>query len=101
MLVVGYAQVWSYIGAWRHALPLVALALVTASLYLRRRTLVIAGGFAAFGYLGYLAFDVFRRVVALPVALATLGPRRHRGDGVDAATIPCARRTGERRGRCG
>jgi O-antigen ligase len=51
----------------------VAAALVTASLYLRRRTLLLAGGIAAFGYLGYLAFDVFRRVVALPIALAALG----------------------------
>ena len=73
MLFAGYVQVWSHIGAWRHALPLVAASLVAAALYLRRRTLVIAGGVAAFGYLGYLAFDVFRRVVALPVALAALG----------------------------
>ena len=73
MLLVAYVQVWQYIGRWRHALPLVAAALVTASLYLRRRTLLVAGGIAAFGYLGYLAFDVFRRVVALPIALATLG----------------------------
>ena len=73
MLLVAYVEVWQYIGRWRHALPLVAAALVTASLYLRRRTLLVAGGFAAFGYLGYLAFDVFRRVVALPIALATLG----------------------------
>ncbi len=73
MLLVAYVQVWPHIGRWRHALPLVAAALVTASLYLRRRTLLVAGGIAAFGYLGYLAFDVFRRVVALPITLATLG----------------------------
>jgi hypothetical protein len=73
MLFVAYVQVWPHIGRWRHALPLVAAALVTASLYLRRRTLLVAGGVAAFGYLGYLAFDVFRRVVALPITLATLG----------------------------
>jgi hypothetical protein len=73
MLVIGYASVWSHIGAWRHALPLVATAFVIASLYLRRRTLLIAGGVFAFAYLGYLAFDVFRRVVALPIALAALG----------------------------
>lgn len=73
MLLVAYVSVWSYIGRWRHALPLVAVALVTASLYLRRRTFLVAGGAAAFGYLGYLAFDVFQRVIALPIALATLG----------------------------
>jgi len=73
MLVVGYVTVWSKIGAWRHALPLVAAAFVIAALYLRRRTLLAAGGLFAFGYLGYLAFDVFKRVVALPIALAGLG----------------------------
>jgi len=73
MLFVAYSQVWPYIGRWRHALPLVAAAFVIASLYLRRRTLLVAGGLMAFGYLGYLAFDVFRRVVALPITLATLG----------------------------
>ena len=73
MLFVAYAQVWPYIGRWRHAITLVAAALLVASLYLRRRTLLVAGGLMAFLYLGYLAFDVFRRVVALPVALATLG----------------------------
>jgi hypothetical protein len=73
MLLVGYVSVWSFIGRWRHALPLVAVALVTASLYLRRRTFLVAGGVAAFGYLGYLAFDVFQKVIALPIALASLG----------------------------
>jgi hypothetical protein len=73
MLFAGYMGVWSHIGVWRHALPLVAASLIAASLYLRRRVLVIAGGIVAFGYLGYLAFDVFRRVVALPIALAALG----------------------------
>ena len=73
MLFVAYSQVWPYIGRWRHAITLVAAALVIASLYLRRRTLLVAGGLMAFLYLGYLAFDVFRRVVALPIALATLG----------------------------
>ena len=73
MVFVAYSQVWPYIGRWRHAIPLVAAAFVTASLYLRRRTLLVGGGVMAFAYLGYLAFDVFRRVVALPIALATLG----------------------------
>ena len=72
-LLVGYVQVWSSIGAWRHALPLVAVALAAASLYLRRRVLVAAALAAVLGYLAYLAFDVFRKVVALPVALAGLG----------------------------
>jgi len=73
MVFVAYSQVWPYIGRWRHAITLVAIAFVTASLYLRRRTLLIGGGLMAFAYLGYLAFDVFRRVIALPITLATLG----------------------------
>jgi len=73
VLAAGYIQGWRPLGAWRHATPLVALALIVASLYLRRRTLLIGGGVAAVAYLGYLAFDVFRRVIALPLALATLG----------------------------
>ena len=73
MLFVAYAQVWPHIGRWRHALPLVAAAMVTGSLYLHRRTLLVGGSLMAFAYLGYLAFDVFRRVIALPIALATLG----------------------------
>jgi len=73
VLLFGYTQLWPSIGAWRHAVPLVAVALIAASLYLRRRVLVATGLVAAFGYLGYLAFDVFRRVVTLPVALAGLG----------------------------
>jgi len=72
-LAAGYVQGWNALGAWRHATPLVAISLIVASLYLRRRTLLIGGGVAAFAYLGYLAFDVFRRVIALPLALATLG----------------------------
>ena len=72
-LLVGYASVWKTIGLWRHALPLVAAVFVTAALYLRRRVLLLAAGIAAFGYLGYLAFDVFEDVIALPMALAGLG----------------------------
>jgi len=72
-LAAGYVQGWQPLGAWRHATPLVALALIVASLYLRRRTLLLGGGVAAFAYLGYLAFDVFRRMIALPLALAALG----------------------------
>jgi hypothetical protein len=72
-LVVGYIGVWNSIGVWRHALPFVGAVFVVAALYLRRRVLLLAAGLAEFGYLTYLAFDVFRRVVALPIALAGLG----------------------------
>ena len=73
VLLVGYMQVWNRIGWWRHALPLVAVAFVLAAIYLRRRVLLVAAGLAGFGYLAYLAFDVFDGVLALPIALAGLG----------------------------
>jgi hypothetical protein len=73
VLAVGYMQTWNRIGSWRHALPFIALVLVLAALYLRRRVLLIAAGIAAFGYLAYLAFDVFEGVLALPIVLAGLG----------------------------
>jgi hypothetical protein len=72
-LLYGYIGVWNSIGWWRHALPVVAAVFVVAALYLRRRILLLAAGLAAFGYLTYLAFDVFRKVIALPIALAGLG----------------------------
>ena len=72
-LLFGYVGVWNSIGWWRHALPFVAAVFVIAALYLRRRVLLLAAGLALFGYLTYLAFDVFRDVVALPIALAGLG----------------------------
>lgn len=73
LLLIAYLQLWNRIGVWRHALPLVALALATAALYLRRRLLLIAAGLALFGYLAYLAFDVFEGTVALPIVLAAFG----------------------------
>lgn len=67
-------------GIWRdapgvvaHATLLTALMLAVAGLYLRR---VLFVGFASIGlivYLGYLAFDVFRKTVGFPVVLATFG----------------------------
>ena len=73
LLLFAHFSLWRFLGAWRHALPLTAAAFLIAALYLRRRVLLVGAGAAAFGYLTYLAFDVFRRVVALPVALAGLG----------------------------
>jgi len=73
LLLFAHLSLWRFLGAWRHALPLTAAAFLIAALYLRRRVLLAGAGVAALGYLTYLSFDVFRRVVALPVALAGLG----------------------------
>jgi hypothetical protein len=73
LLLFAHFSLWRFLGAWRHALPVTAAAFLIAALYLRRRVLLAGAGVAALGYLTYLSFDVFRRVVALPVALAGLG----------------------------
>jgi hypothetical protein len=73
LLLYTYLALWGDLGRWRHALPLTGAAFLMAALYLRRRTLLVGAGLAAFGYLAYLAFDVFDEFVALPVALAGLG----------------------------
>jgi hypothetical protein len=73
LLLYAYLTLWNDLGRWRHALPLTGAAFLAAALYLSRRVLLAGAGLAAFGYLAYLAFDVFERVVALPVALAGLG----------------------------
>lgn len=79
--VVGLIAMFAAVsGVWRdapgvvaHATLVTALLLAVAGLYLRR---VLFVGFASIGliaYLGYLAFDVFRRAVGFPVVLATFG----------------------------
>ena len=70
---IGYMSIWGHPGAWRHLMVVVALILVTLSLFLRRRTHLAFGLLGIFGYLGFLALDVFREYLSLPAILATLG----------------------------
>jgi hypothetical protein len=70
---VAYMAVWSRAGAGRHVMVVVALILVALSLALRRRTHLVFGLLALFGYLAYLALDAFRDYLSLPVILGTLG----------------------------
>ena len=70
---IAYLSIWGQSGAWRHSLAVVAVVLIALSLLLRRRTLLVYGLLALFGYLGYLAFDVFRAFLPLPAILATMG----------------------------
>jgi hypothetical protein len=51
----------------------VSLLLITASVILRRRVLLIVGLFGVFGFLAWLAFDVFKVTTAFPLVLATIG----------------------------
>ncbi len=70
---IGMAMVWSFDQSLRHALVLVALVTMSIAVYMRRRTFLVFGAGWFIWYLGFLSFDVFRRVVALPIVLATTG----------------------------
>jgi hypothetical protein len=70
---IGYMSIWENAGAWRHFMVVVALILITLSLFLRRRTHLAFGLLALFGYLAFLALDVFREYLSLPAILGTLG----------------------------
>lgn len=65
-------SMWNTAGAWRHGLPLLALAAVAAALYLGRRTHLAFGAFAVLLYLVHLA-GVFRATAYFPVVLAVMG----------------------------
>lgn len=50
-----------------------SLLVITASVLLRRRVLLVVGLFGIFGFLAWLAFDVFKLTTAFPLVLATIG----------------------------
>ena len=70
---VGVQHAWITFPATRHLLPAVAILVIAASLYLRRRAFLVFGALALFWYLGWLAFEVFREAAAFPIVLATFG----------------------------
>jgi hypothetical protein len=75
-LVAGFlatVELWEHGFAVRHTMPVVAIAALAASLYLRRRAFLAFGAALLVWYLGYLAFDVFRGTLAFPLLLATFG----------------------------
>jgi hypothetical protein len=69
----GMVNVWGAEPMTRHALPFVGAAALALAVLLRRRTFLLFGGATIVWYLGYLAFDVFRRTLAFPVLLAGVG----------------------------
>ncbi len=50
-----------------------SLLVITGSVLLRRRVLLVVGLFGVFGFLAWLAFDVFKLTTAFPLVLATIG----------------------------
>lgn len=69
----GMQMVWSFDHSLRHVLILIAIAAMAIAVYLRRLLFLAFGAICFVWYLGYLAFDVFEGVVALPIILATVG----------------------------
>lgn len=51
----------------------VSLLAITASVILRRRALLVVGLFGVFGFLAWLAGDVFKVTTAFPIVLAMIG----------------------------
>ena len=70
---VGLVNAWDTYREIRHAFPLVAIGLIAASFYLRRRLVAAFGTVVLFAYLAYVAFDLFEDSPAFPAVLATLG----------------------------
>jgi len=57
----------------RHAFLPASLVVLAGAVILRRRVLAVLGIIALFGYLAWLASDVFKLTLAFPVLLAALG----------------------------
>ena len=71
--IFGVMMVFQFDHALRPWLGPVALLVLTASVYLRRRVLLIVGLMGVMGFLGWLAADVFKVTTAFPLVLAFLG----------------------------
>jgi hypothetical protein len=70
---IAYMVIWSDTDGWKHLMPFVAAGLIALSLVTRRRGFLGAGVLGVFGYLAYLASDVFKTGAAFPIILAALG----------------------------
>ena len=65
-------ELWGTEGAPRHLAPVVGAAALALAVTLRRAFLLF-GAATLVWYLGFLAFDLFRRTLAFPLLLATFG----------------------------
>ena len=71
--LIAVAQLWERYPDARHAVPLIGLLIIAASLTLRRMIFLAFGGILIYAYLTWLAFDLFRSSTLFPIVLATLG----------------------------
>lgn len=69
----GCMMVFQFERSLRWYLAPASLLMITASVLLRRRALLIVGLFGVFGFLGWLAFDVFKLTTGFPLILAVIG----------------------------
>lgn len=65
--------IWLDARAGKHAMAPVAVGMIALALRTRRRAALVAGVAGVFGYLAWLASDVFEDTALFPVALAGLG----------------------------
>lgn len=72
-LFAGTMELWGTERALRHLAPIVGAAALALAVALRRRAFLLFGAATLIWYLGYLAFDLFRRTVAFPLLLASFG----------------------------
>ncbi|HKO15196.1 MAG TPA: hypothetical protein VJU87_03100 [Gemmatimonadaceae bacterium] len=71
---IGVIDLWhAHPQVMPHIVVVLAVLLVVASLYLRRRVFLVFGAAGLIAYLSYLAFDVFRRQLGFPIVLASFG----------------------------
>ncbi|MBD2597146.1 DUF2157 domain-containing protein [Nostoc sp. MBR 210] len=52
---------------------LINLGLILLSVLLRRKVFIVFGGMGVFGYLGHLAYSIFKNAILFPFALTVLG----------------------------
>lgn len=71
---IAYISLWGRADdPWKHLMPFVALAVLAMAVQLRRRVVLAFGMLGIFGYLAFLADDVFRNLISFPILLAALG----------------------------
>lgn len=68
-----FLVIWLDTEAGKHAMAPVAVAMMALSLRTRRRVALVMGVVGFFGYLAWLASDVFEDTALFPIALAGLG----------------------------
>ncbi|MCC6317054.1 MAG: hypothetical protein IT361_05110 [Gemmatimonadaceae bacterium] len=70
---IAYMILWSDANGWKHLMPVVAAGLLLLSIVSGRKFISIVGMLGVFGYLAWLASEVFEDSALFPLVLAALG----------------------------